>query len=704
MCTWPVRLSNRIREYALAYFRATILIVVFAASAAAVEPISTPDYEIDLKEVWISMPDGVRLAVDLYVPGGGEADEKFPVLLEYDPYRKDESRISRFSLYSYFVARGYMVARVDIRGTGRSEGRLIPYEYSDQELEDGEKVIDWLSTQDQSSGSVGMFGISWSGVNAIQLAVRNPPALKAIIPVDATEDLYQDDVHYIDGIMHVDSWEMSQDLYNALPAAPGYVIDEEYFKNRFDTEPWMMTYKNQQRDGPFWDRASARDKYDQIRIPSFHIGGWYDGYRDSLPRMLENLRAPVKAMIGAWSHAWPHEPYPEPGMEWRHEAVRWFDYWLKGKDTGIMDEPALAIYVRSWHPPGPYLERAPGNWRFENGWPVERTVFQIFYPQANHTLSGMPASQTVHQLRYTPSNGVEAGGPVMWWGDVAHDQRPTDAYSLVYDSDPLTENTEILGLPRAVLKVAADAPQANWFVRLSDVAPDGTVTLVTGAGFNGTHRSSSRAPEAIEPAEIFPLDIDMHFTSWVFPKGHRIRFAVSNAQWPMLWPTPYLMTTKLYFGGSDGTHVVLPFVPPGDDRVPGFLPVSERATPADYNSLATGTSSGYGEIESVNRNLQNGGATVVATNGGVTEYPWGTETFRERIEHRTSDLHPENTSVNGTYQIKIELENRVLLFEGETVLSSDFENFHYESTRRLSENGKMVRKKEWSETIPRDYQ
>ena len=237
--------------------------------------------------------------------------------------------------------------RVDIRGTGNSEGRLIPYEYSEIEQEDGEVVIDWLSKQAWSNGNVGMFGISWGGFNSIQMAARNPPALKAIVAIDATEDLFQDDVHYMDGIMHLDSWEMSMDLDNTRPGAPDYRVDDDNFRNRFDTEPWMLTYKKQQRDGPFWDRASVRDRYDDIRIPTFHIGGWYDGYRDSVPRMLANVKnAPVKAIVGAWSHAWPNEPYPNPGMEWRHEAVRWFDHWLKGIDTGILEEPRFAVYVR----------------------------------------------------------------------------------------------------------------------------------------------------------------------------------------------------------------------------------------------------------------------------------------------------------------------------------------------------------------------
>jgi hypothetical protein len=673
-------------------------------TTAAADAPSPPQYEAALREAWIPMPDGVRLAADLYVPEGAPAGERFPVLLEYLPYRKTEARGRNYPLYSYFVASGYVVARVDIRGTGNSEGRLIPHEYSDVEHEDGEAVIEWLARQDWSNGSVGMFGISWGGFNAIQMAMRNPPALKAIIAVDATEDLFQDDVHYMDGIMHLDSWEMSQDLDNARPGAPDYLIDEEYFRNRFDTEPWMLTYKSRQRDGPFWDRASLKGRYDAISIPTFHIGGWYDGYRDSLPRLLEHLDAPVKAMIGPWSHAWPNEPYPEPGMEWRHEAVRWFDHWLKGRDSGIMDEPRFAVYVRNWHPPGPYLEYAPGHWRYEDGWPIERIEERAFYPQPNHTLSTIEPASTVHRLRYVPTIGIEAGGPVMWWGDVAHDQRPTDAFSLSYDSAPLDEDLEILGLPRAILTVAADAAHANWFVRLSDVAPDGRVTQVAGAGFNGTHRNSARKPEPLVPGKTFPLEIEMRFTSWVFSKGHRIRFSVNNAQWPMLWPTPHAMTTELHLGAAGGSHVRLPVVPAGDHAAPDFLSPAPDPELPGFETLDVGTSSGYGEISSVDRNPQTGEVTVTATNSGGSRYPWGTETYRETIEHRTSDSHPENTTVRGSHRMEVQLEDRTLLWEAELSFSSDRENFYYEYTRRLSEDGAKVREKTWTETIPRDHQ
>ncbi len=339
------------------------------------------------------MPDGVRLSADLYRPTGGQAGKKLPVLLEYLPYRKHEARSRNWPLYSYFVQRGYVVAAVDIRGTGNSEGRLIPHEYSEIEQKDGESVIDWLSKQTWSNGSVGMFGISWGGFNSIQMAARHIPALKAIVAIDATEDLYQDDVHYMDGIMHLDSWEMSMDLDNARPGAPDYVVDDENFRNRFDTEPWMLTYKKQQRDGPFWDRASVRDRYGDIRIPTFHIGGWYDGYRDSVPRMLEHVKnAPVKAIMGAWHHTWPNEPYPRPrhGMASRGRALvrpvpegRGHRHPRRAALRGVRARLASARPASR--------ANAPGHWRYEDGWPIARIRDRILYPQPNHTLAARSA-------------------------------------------------------------------------------------------------------------------------------------------------------------------------------------------------------------------------------------------------------------------------------------------------------------------------
>lgn len=666
---------------------------------------SQPTYNIEMREVWIPMPDGVRLAADVYFPVGGESGERFPVLWEYIPYRKDEARGYTYEMYSYFVQRGYVVARVDIRGTGRSEGTLVEYEYSEQEQKDAEVVIAWFSKQAWSNGNVGMFGISWGGFNSIHMAMRNPPALKAIIAVMATDDLFQDDVHYIDGMMHLDSYEFAQDLMNVLPASPDYVIDEKYFRERFDTTPWLLKYKRQQRDSPFWDRSSLNVRYDSIRVPTFVIGGWYDGYRDSVPRMLEHLQAPIKGMIGPWAHSYPHWGYPKPQIEWRHEAVRWFDHWLKGLNTGVMEEPRFAVYVRNWHPPEPYLEEVPGTWRWEEGWPLTRTQYQTLHPQPDHSLDATVPDRNTHHLRYIPTVGIEASGPVMWWGDMAPDQRPVDAFSLVYDTEPLKEDLEILGFPQTLLNVSSDAPLANWIVRLSDVAPDGTVTLVAGAGLNGAQRESAVNPKPLEPGQIYPLEIEMYFTSWVFPKGHRIRLAINNAQWPMIWPTPYSMTTSLFLGGENSTRLVLPVVPHKDCPVPRFLPPGKDPKLPGYKGLTLGeeTSSGYAEIENVQRDRRRLTTKVVAATGSGAEYPWGSMKNWEKITHEAQDDRPDVTSVAAESKTTFQLGDRVLILEGIISFRSDKKNFYYNYTRRLWENGRLLREKTWEETIPRDH-
>jgi predicted acyl esterase len=662
---------------------------------------------IEIKEIWIPMPDGVRLAASLFMPAEREATAKFPVLLEYLPYRKDESRKGRFAMFSYFVSRGYVVARVDIRGSGTSEGKLIEYEYTDQEQEDGEVVIDWLSKQAWSTGKVGMFGLSWGAFNSIQMAMRNPPALKAIVAIMGTDDLFRDDVHFIDGMMHVDSYEFGQDIANILPAPPDYAIDEAYFRDRFDTEPWLLIYKRQQHDGPFWNRASLNSDYSSIRIPTFVIGGWYDGYRDSVPRMLEKLDTPVKGIVGPWAHSWPNSSYPEPGMEWRHEAVRWFDFWLKGDDTGIMDEPRFAVYVREWHPPG-VVEKVPGYWRWEDGWPIDRTEKRALYAHADHTLSSAKSdllNGQTHKLKYVPTVGIEASGNVNWWGDFPWDQRSTDAYSLVYDSDPLEQDLEVLGFPRAILHVSANAPLANWIVRISDIAPDGTVTQVAGAGLSGAQRKSSEEPESLVSDKVYKLEYDLHFTSWVFPKGHRIRLAVNNAIWPMIWPTPFAMTTTLRVDGADASHVVLPVMPLSDRARPDFLPPAKDSELPGYGYLKVGDESvsGYAETRSIERFPLASKTRIVAsgTNGSV--YPWAKIKYWEEMIHEAQDSDPAWASVTGKTRYTIELDDRTLIVEGDLSFTSDRENFYYTYTKRLLENGKLIREKTWEETIPRHH-
>ncbi len=643
------------------------------------------------------MKDGVRLAATLYVPDGGRPDERFPALLEYLPYRKDDGTAARdYPIHAYFAHRGYVSARVDIRGFGASEGAPPEREYSEQEQMDGEQVIAWLAHQPWSNGNVGMFGISWGGFNSLQMAMRHPPELKAILAVDATAELFHDDVHYVDGMAHLDEFELNMDMAEGWTGAPDYTLDEKVLGPRMDAPPWSLLYLKHQHDGPFW-RSPVRP-YREIRIPCFLIGGLLDGYRDSVTDMLEQTRkGPVKAIIGPWNHTFPHDAEPGPQIEWRDQAVRWWDHWLKGRDTGISQDPKLVIYMQHWHPPDPKLANVPGEWRREDAWPPRQAQRMEFFPQSDHTLANSAGEPDVHQLKYVPSIGVEAG---FWWGELLSDTRPVDAFSLVYDTAPLKEELAILGRPRALLRVSATAPLADWFVRLSDLAPDGTVTQITGAGRNGAQRESFSEPRNLEPGRAYSLEVEMHLTSWVFPAGHRIRVSVSNALWPMVLPTPYAMTTSLELGGSNGSRLVLPVVPVRGTAPAAFLPPQ----PLEQRSDIKAEGFPWPGEWTVERDEANHKATVHWRGKDGYELPWGKETDYESLTYEADDARPETSAVRGEAKSVFELQGRVLTWQGHLSVTTDQKNFYYKYTRELLKDGQMWKQKTWEEIIPRDHQ
>ncbi len=649
-----------------------------------------------MEKTWIPMKDGVRLAATLYMPGGAKPGEKFPALLEYLPYRKDDGTAAEdYPTHSYFARRGYVGARVDIRGFGESEGVPPEREYSEQEQEDGEQVIVWLAHQPWSNGNVGMFGISWGGFNSLQMAMRHAPGLKAILAVDATAELFHDDVHYMDGMAHIDEFELNMDMAEGWVGAPDYSLDEKTLGPRFDSPPWSLLYLKHQHDGPFWrDRVRPLK---EITIPSFLIGGLQDGYRDNVPDMLMQSKAPIKAIVGPWNHTYPNNADFGPRVEWRDQAVRWFDYWLKGRDTGVTDDPRLVIYMQHWHPPDPNLESVPGEWRREDVWPPPEAKNTTLYMQGNHMLAASVANDDVHQLKYVPTIGVEAG---FWWGELLSDVRPVDAFSLVYDSAPLDEDTAILGRPRALLRGSATAKLADWFARLSDVAPDGTVTQITGAGLNGAQRDSMSDPRDLEPGKVYPLNIEMHLTSWVFPRGHRIRVAISNSLWPMILPTPYAMTTSLELGGAEGSRIVLPIVPVHGTEAPEFSapqPMEER------NDIKTVGFPWPGEW-TVERDEARQKTTVHWKGKDGSEFPWGKEDDFESLTYEGDDAHPETSSVRGEAESTFTLKDRTLVWRGHLLVTTDQENFYYRYTRELLKDGQMLKSKTWKETIPRDHQ
>ncbi len=696
----------------------------------------------------IPMPDGVQLAADLYLPTSeapppSEAippseDHPVPALLELLPYRKDEDRAVRFSQYSYFVQRGYAVLRADIRGTGASEGTLPAYEYSEQEHDDAEALIHWLAAQDWCNGRVGVFGISWGGFNAIQLGMRAPEPLRAIVAACATDDLFFDDVHYLDGIMHLNQYEIRQDLTNALTRAPDFPLDEESLARGFDTEPWVIAKLKHQQDGPFWDRGSLNTDYARLRVPALLLGGYYDAYRDSIPRMLEHTHVPVQAIVGPWPHQYPHNATPGPRVEWRDRAVRWFDHFLEDPspedptsesppaeekapgsgDRPILDEPALTYFERDYHPPDPNLQLAPGRWRTAPAWPPPTLEAQSWPLEATQPAGASP-QPALHattadagwplRLDYVPTIGLEAG---TWWGDLVGDQAPLDDHCLVFESAPLEHPVTILGIPTAHLRVSAAAATANWFLRLNDVAPvagDSSsperVTLVTGGARSGAHRAGpdphNPTPEAIHPNEVFDLDVDLHFTSWTFRPGHRIRLAISNALWPMFWPTPDPMHTTIEVGSTLTLPIAPATNPPAEEP---HLPEPANDPPYPLEPLDPPTPPPDDLENSWTRTIEEetGDTLITSKAASVTPHPWGRTTIRSTTTYRLNDAAPAAASVTAHVSRRYELAAaRTVEWQCDFHQSSDPTSFHYQLTRRVLENDTPIRERHWTTTVPR---
>ncbi len=678
---------------------AAVLVTVIAllAPALAETPPAPRSYEFEIQRGWLTMRDGVRLSVTYFLPRAGAAEERFPVLLELLPYRKDDSFYRRdYPVYSYFARRGFAMAKVDIRGTGSSEGRVPEREYSNAELDDAVEIIRQLAGMKWSNGKVGMWGISWGGFNALQVAMRRPPELKAILALHASDDLYHDDVRYIDGIYHKDEYELSIDHENGLPQPPDYPLDEKYFEQRFNAQPWLLTYLKQQKDGVFWRSHSLRWQEEKVQVPVYLIGGLLDGYRDTPLRLLETLRVPVKAVMGPYQHDFPDNAEPGPTYEWRHEAVRWFNHWLRSEDTGIMQEPRLALFVRDYVAPDAALKTTPGHWRYED-WPIARTRWTRLYLDGRHELRAKPGAPAAHRLAYSPGYGFEAG---YWWGDPTGDLRPADAGSLVYDSAPVKAAMEIAGFPRVRLRARADAKLLHWMVRLEDVAPDGRVSLVGGGALNGAQRKSRLEPEPLKPGETVVLDIPLHFTTWTFRPGHRIRLAVTNALFPMLWPSPYAATSELDTGSKD-TWLELPVIPRKPPRAPGFLPSEPREQRPDARRLEFDDRQ---RLNRVTRDVQ-GRTTVEWDQEYGYELAGGRYHVYQKSVYRTTDADPAASSFEGTTWTEIAFNNgRKLRLESAVEVRSDATHFHFTFTRRIFENDAQARERTWQESVAREFQ
>ena len=509
----------------------------------------------EIENCWIPLSDGSRLASRIWLPEDA-MQSRVPAILEYLPYRKrDFTRGRDEPMHHYFAGQGYAAIRVDIRGSGDSDGLLLD-EYLTQELDDAVEVIRWIASQPWCTGVVGMMGKSWGGFNALQVAARRPPALKAIITVCSTDDRYADDAHYMGGCL------LNENLIwgSVLMAFASYPPDPELVGERW-REMWVnrlqqavlfpQVWLDHQRRDSYWKHGSVCEDFSRIQCPVYAIGGWADAYSNAISRLLAGLSSPRKGLVGPWAHLYPHDGLPGPPIGFLQEALRWWDQWLKGIRTGILDEPMYRVWMQESVPPRSFYDLRPGRWVAETSWPSPRITTKrlVLNPEG---LGAEPESETQLILRPLQTIGLSAGDWCSFGvaGDLPTDQRDDDVKSLVFDSLPLGERLEILGAPIVTLEIAVDRPLAFVAVRLNDVAQDGSSTRVTYGLLNLPHRVSHEHPERLEPGRRYHVRVRLNDIAHAFLAGHRIRVALSTSYWPVAWPSPESVTLTVVTGVS----------------------------------------------------------------------------------------------------------------------------------------------------------
>ena len=504
---------------------------------------------------WIVLADGTRLAATIWLPEDAFADP-VPAILEFLPYRRRDGTVLRDrQMHAYFAGHGYAAVRVDMRGSGDSDG-ILHDEYLPQEQADAVEVIAWLAAQPWCSATVGMMGISWGGFNALQVASHRPPALKAIVTVCSTDDRYADDCHYMGGCLlnNTIAWGSTMFAFGAQPPDPQVVGEcwRDMWLKRLDNNPLMPVawIEHQTRDD-YWKQGSVCEDYSAITAAVYAIGGWADGYSNAILRLLAGLPGPRKGLIGPWGHAYPHVAQPGPSIGFLQEALRWWDHWLKGIDTGIMDEPVLRAWMQESVPPATTYETRPGRWIAETQWPPAKPEVKLFHLSDHDLLTEPGASETV-LIASPQTTGVTFGEwcPYGLAGELPGDQRADDGRSICFDTPFLAERIEIFGAPVVTLDLACDRPAAMIAARLEDVAPDGASTLVTYGLLNLTHRDSHEEPQPVEPGRSYPVRIALNDIAQAFPAGHRIRLALATSHWPIAWPSPEKTVLTLSTYGS----------------------------------------------------------------------------------------------------------------------------------------------------------
>ena len=365
-----------------------------------------------LENEWIKLSDGRRLSARIWLPDSA-LKKPSPAILEYLPYRKRDGTAQRDdSTYPHFAAAGYVGVRVDISGTGESDGDWDD-EYSPRELADGCEVIEWIAEQAWCDGNVGMMGISWGGFNSLQIAALKPSALKAVISIGTTVDRYNDDIHYKGGCLLYSNfyWSSTMLCYASRPPDPELVGDSwrDTWLQRLNTQPFpLVMWLAHQRKDDYWKHGSISENYAAIEIPALVISGWADGYINAPPAAAEHL-VNAKAINGPWIHKYPHIAAPEPRMDFIREALNWWDKWLKGADNGVEKLPDYRAYILEDAKPLLHHVSAPGRWVTETTLPADDIRKRNYYLAPNRQLLDIPGRTRFKPLSSPQDCGTACG-------------------------------------------------------------------------------------------------------------------------------------------------------------------------------------------------------------------------------------------------------------------------------------------------------
>jgi putative CocE/NonD family hydrolase len=549
----------------------------------------------EIPNVFIELEGGVRLAARMWLP---ETDQRVPAILEYLPYRKgDGTAIDDAARHGYFAGHGFAAVRVDMRGSGDSDGVLLD-EYTQTELTDAVGVIDWLAAQPWCNGRVGMIGISWGGFNALQVAALAPPALRAIVSVCSTDDRYADDVHYVGGAVlarDMPGWAMTMLAFNARPPDPQVVGERwrEMWQRRLDsTPPFIDTWLAHPQRDAYWRHGSVCENYAAIRAPVLVVGGWADGYTNAVLRLLGGLTAPTRAIIGPWAHHWPHMGAPGPTIGFLGEAVRWWDHWLSDRERDVLGTPRLRFWLQEHTKPRP--KRWPGKWIGTDLAPqdIETRPFYL----GDGELMPAPSGERVLVVPRDPAHGSTAGawcpfGPP----ELARDQSDDDARCLRFDSEPLSQQLPLLGRPALVLAIAHAVPGMQIVARLCEVAGDGSSLLLSWGVVVLRGDGSAR----------LLLNTLGHRLS----QGHRLRLALAGSYWPVVWPAPHDGSASIRAGACRLELPVWRGV-----ALPITFGEPECAQPAGYTVLRKGSASVNGTTRRADHGrIQHANGIEVAT-------------------------------------------------------------------------------------------